>query len=249
MDIRKVKGKRLEDFVEHVYSILLNNENLRDVKIEKNHVEIGCSSVKHEFDILYEIKIAGVIHRLGIECKNHNRAITKGMVQEFKGKLDDTNNIQGIFISSLGYQEGAQVLGNHYGIRLMKVTDLPKINELLASTIKVGMLPDKSTNGDPFWVIMENFDAGNTTGAYFEFGGNQIILFLSKKSAERIVSRHQLASYGVYGVVRQHLKAICYMSKVFGYRLLICSKLLREPEEELMAWNYSWDDIRDEFID
>lgn len=249
MDIRKANGKRLEDFVEHVYNILLNNENLRDVKIEKNHVEIGRSGAKHEFDILYEIRIAGVIHRVGIECKNHNRAITKGMVQEFKGKLDDTNNIQGIFISSLGYQEGAQVLGDHYGIRLMKVTDLPRINELLATTIKVGMLPDKSTKGDPFWVIMENFDAENTTGTYFAFEDNQIILFLSKKSAERIISRYQLTNYGVYGVVRQHLKAICYMSKVFGYRLLICSKLLRDPEEELIAWNYSCDDILEEFID
>ncbi|MFZ5944206.1 MAG: restriction endonuclease [Bacillota bacterium] len=249
MDIRKANGNRLEDFVEHVYNILLNNENLRDVKIQKNFVEIGRSGAKHEFDILYEIKIAGVVHRVGIECKNHNRAITKGMVQEFKGKLDDTNNIQGVFISALGYQQGAQVLGEHYGIKLMQVTDLPRINELLASTIKTGMLPDKSIKGDPFWVIMENSDTENTTGSYFAFEGNQIILFLSRKSAERIVNRYHLTDHGVFGVARQHLKAICYMSKVFGYRLLICSKLLREPEEELMAWDYSCDDILDEFID
>ena len=90
-----------------LYNVLLNNENLRDINIKKNHVEIGRSRAKHEFDILYEIKIAGVKHRAGIECKNHNRAITKGMVQEFKAKLDDTNNIIGIIISLLGYRKGA----------------------------------------------------------------------------------------------------------------------------------------------
>lgn len=199
MDIRKENGNRLEDFVENVYNILLNNENLKDVKIKKKSIEIGRSGAKHEFDILYEIIIAGVKHRVGIECKNHNRAITKGMVQEFKGKLDDTNNIQGIFISALGYQEGAQVLGEHYGIKLMQVADLPRINELLASTIKTGMLPDKSIKGDQFWVIMEESDSENTTGSYFAFKGDQIILFLSKKSAERVVKRYNLNEYGVLG--------------------------------------------------
>lgn len=249
MDIRKEVGNRLEDFVQNVYNTLLNNENLRDVKIHKNYIETGRSGAKHEFDILYEVKIAGVIHRVGIECKNHNRAITKGMIQEFKGKLDDTNNIQGVFISALGYQEGAQILGDHYGIKLMKVSDLPKIYELLASTIKVGMLPDKSIKGNPFWVIMEMRGTENTTGSYFTFERNQIILFISRKSAERIINRYHLTHYGVFGVARQHLKSICSMSKAFGYKLLICSKLLREPEEELIAWNYSCDDIWDEFID
>jgi hypothetical protein len=241
-------GKALEDFVEHVYQTLLENENLNDIKIEKNHIEIGRSGARHEFDILYEIKIAGILHRVGIECKNHNRAVTKGMIQEYKGKLDDTNNIQGVFISALGYQEGARILGEHYGIKLLQVKDLPKFNELLASTIKVGMLPDTNIKGDPFWVIMQKSDDNNTTGTYFAFQDNQIILYLSKKSAERIVSRKGLTDCGVFGVARQHLKAICYMSKIFNYKLYICSKLLRNPEEELIVWDYSCDDILDEFI-
>lgn len=35
--------QELEDFIEHVYSISLKNENLKNWKIEKNHVEIGES--------------------------------------------------------------------------------------------------------------------------------------------------------------------------------------------------------------
>lgn len=244
----EMKGKELEDFVEYVYHTLLANENLRDMRISKNYIEVGRSGAKHEFDILYEIRLAGTLHRVGIECKNHNRAITKGMIQEFKAKLDDVNNIQGIIISTMGYQEGARIMGEHYGIQLLQTKDLPKINELLAETIKVGMLPDINIKGDPFWVIMEKSDEINTTGTYFEFENNKILLFISKKSAERIISRHQLKKYSVFGVSRQHLKAICAMSTVLGVKLLICTKLLRKLKEDLVAWEYSSDDILDEFI-
>ena len=244
-----MNGSYLEDFVEHVYHTLLINENLRDMRIIKNHIEVGRSKAKHEFDILYEITIAGVLHRVGFECKNHNRPISKGMVQEFKAKLDDVNNIQGIMISAKGYQEGAQTLGEFYGIKLMQLKDLPRINQLLAQTIKIGMLPDKNIKGDPFWVVMEKLDDNNTTGTYFGFEGDQIVLFISKKAAERIITRYCLDKYDVFGVTRQQLKAICYMSKVFGYNLFICSKLLRSSNEELLVWTYSCDDILDEFVE
>ena len=38
------------------------------------------------------------------------------------------------------------------------------------------------------------------------------------------------------------------MSTVLGVKLLICTKLLRKSEEDLVAWEYSSDDILDEFI-
>jgi len=44
-------GQELEDFIEHVWSILLKNENLKNYKIENNHVEIGKSRTKYEFDV------------------------------------------------------------------------------------------------------------------------------------------------------------------------------------------------------
>lgn len=241
-------GAELEQFVEHVYHTLLVNENLSNIAIGKNYIEIGRSGARHEFDVLYEIQIAGILHRVGIECKNHGRTITKGMVQEFKGKLEDVNNIQGIMISAKGFQEGAKTYGEFYGIKLVKASELPQINELIAQTIKVGMLPDKNIKGDPFWVIMEQLDDKNTTGTYFGFEENQIILFLSRKSAERIITRYGLENYGVFGVARQQLKAICYMTKCYGLKLFICSKLLRSANEELLVWEYNYEDILDEFI-
>lgn len=244
----KEKGSQLEEFVHYVYHTLLRNENLREVKIQKNCIKIGRSGAKHEFDIFYEVKIAGILHSVAIECKNHNRAITQGMILEFTGKLNQFNNIQGIFISALGYQEGAQKLAAENGIILMKEADLPRINELLADSIRVGMLPNKNIKGDPFWVIMEELNDNNTTGTYYDFGEETIMLFLSKKSAERMMSRKKITNFGVFGVSRQQLRAICCMAKVMKYKLCICSTLLRKEDEHAIGWEYSGDALLDEYI-
>lgn len=127
---RKNAGKELEDFVHQVYLIMLSNEHLKNVKIEKNHIEIGRSGAKYEFDVFYEIKIAGLTHKVGIECKNHNRKITKEVIQGFKSKLDDCVNVTGLMISTIGYQEGAKALGRYYGIELITIDDLPNIYQL-----------------------------------------------------------------------------------------------------------------------
>lgn len=131
MSVWQDAGQELEDFVETVYSGLLKNEHLRNTKIEKNHIEIGTSGAKHEFDVFYEIKIAGVVHKVGIECKNHNRKITKGMVQEYWAKLFDCKNTIGFMVSSKGYQEGAKTFAKSYGIELISTDQLPNIYGLL----------------------------------------------------------------------------------------------------------------------
>ena len=84
------EGQDLGDFVQHVYSVMLSYEHLTYTKIEKNHIEIGRSGAKHKFDVFYEVKIAGISHKVAIYCSN-DKKVTKVMVQEFKIKLEDCN--------------------------------------------------------------------------------------------------------------------------------------------------------------
>ncbi|MDR7666656.1 hypothetical protein RG963_12885 [Methanosarcina sp. Z-7115] len=65
-------GQELEDFVESVYSASLKNEHLKNSKIEKNNIEIARLGAKNEFDVFCKVKIAGITHKVGIECKNQN---------------------------------------------------------------------------------------------------------------------------------------------------------------------------------
>lgn len=241
-------GQELEDFVQNVYSASLKNEHLKNSKIEKNHIEIGRSGAKHEFDVFYEIKIAGMYYRVGIECKNHNRKITKGMLQEFKAKLDDCNNITGFMVSSKGYQDGAKTLGKHYGIELISADELPNIYGLMLEHTEC-LVPNENVYGDPFWVIMQLTEDGKNTGSYcpLETDKPTIVLFISKKSAERSLKANGMKGYAVFGVSRPHLKAICIMSKCFNWKIGIASKLRLERNGGFLMFEHSYQEILDEY--
>jgi len=237
-------GQELEDFVENVYSVLLKNENLKSAKIEKNHIEIGRSGVKHQFDVFYEVKIAGVVHKVGITCKNHDREITEKMVEDFNGELSRLNNIVGCMIYSKGYQEEAKKCAEYNGIKLITTDELPNMYALL--TIPLGwLLPDENAYGDPFWTIMELTKDGKNTGSYYSAGGERpmIALFISKKSAELALKASRANGYAVFGVTRAHLRGICLMSKFFKYELGIISTLRLDSYGQSLAFKHSYDQI------
>lgn len=240
-------GQELEDFIEHIYSISLKNENLKNCKIEKNHVEIGKSGTKYEFDVFYEVKIAGISHKVAIECKYPDKRITLDMVRDFGGKLDDCNNIRGFMVSTNGYQEEAKQLLEYYGIELITEDELPNIPGLLLAHTEC-LVPDENVHGDPFWTIMLLTEDGKNTGSYYSSGGNIILLFISKKSAERALKTDGAKGYSVFGVCQQHLKAICLMSKLFKYELGIISVLsLDSYGNSLLLYKHSYDQILAEY--
>ena len=239
-------GQELEDFIEHVYSISLKNENLKNCKIEKNHVEIGKSRIKYEFDVFYEVKIAGTYHKVAIECKYHDKRITREMVRDFGGKLDDCNNIRGFMVSTNGYQEEVIQLLKYYGIRLITEDELPNIPELLLISTEC-LMPDENVHGDIFWTIMQLTEDGGNTGSYYSSGGNIILLFISKKSAERALKADGAEGYAVFGVSRLHLKAICLMSKFFKYELGIISVLSLDSYGKPLLYKHSYDQILAEY--
>lgn len=142
-------GQELEDFIEHVYSISLKNENLKNWKIEKNHVEIGKSGTRYEFDVFYEVKIAGISHKAAIECKYHDKRITEDMVRDFWGKLNDCNNILGFMVSTNELQEEAKQILKYYGIELITEDKLPNIPGLSLAQTEC-LIPDKMYMGIRF---------------------------------------------------------------------------------------------------
>ena len=242
------KGSELETFVEHVYSTLLANEHLRKTTIKKNHTVVGRSKVGHEIDVYYEVCIAGVCHKVAIECKHHNRKLTKGIVQEFKAKLDDCNNLIGVMVTSVGYQSGARELAEHYGIRILTTDDLPKINELLATAVK-WLLPDEESRGDPFWTVMKTKN-GENTGTYVALEANMIPLFFSKKSAQAFLNKRGNIDAKVYGVTREHLKGICAMSEVKGFAIGVCPQIcINNNNEKLVVLRYTYKQIYEEFFE
>jgi hypothetical protein len=258
-------GKELENYVENVYSILLQNEHLKNFKIEKNHKETAKSGAQHEFDVFCEVEIAGVTHKVAIECKNYkDRNVEKEKLDAFSKKLDGCNIKTGYMITSNGYQEGAKLEAKFYGIELITTEDLPNIYPLTLTHAK-WLLPDENTYGDPFWTIMEVDENGKNKGTYYSPNektalyiskynphretvlNGVIALFLSKKSGERVLKNTGENGYAVFGVSRQHLIALCDTAKDLNRPFTIALKLGFEKDGRILMFEHSYDQVLDNF--
>lgn len=110
-----------ELFTRHVYQKLVNNDVLKPTLVQHNVKLKGKSACEHQIDVYWEYEIAGCLHRVAIECKNYNSPVEIGNVRDFKGVLDDLNNVNGIMVSAQGYQSGAKKYAEQYGILLKEL--------------------------------------------------------------------------------------------------------------------------------
>ena len=110
-----------ELFTRHVYQKLVNNDVLKPTLVKHNVKLKGKSGCEHQIDVYWEYEIAGSLHRVAIECKNYNSPVEIGNVRDFKGVLDDLNNVNGIMVSAQGYQSGAKKYAEQYGILLKEL--------------------------------------------------------------------------------------------------------------------------------
>lgn len=252
--------QELEDYIESIFRISLKNEFLKNFKVEKNHVEVGREGIEYRFDVFYEFIIAGIPHKAVIECKYYDQRITEEMVRHFKSKLDECNNITGFILATKSYNIDAKKYADRYGIKLITDDELPDIPGMLLAFTEF-LVPDKNIHGDPFWTIMTVNKDGNSSGVFYSLGGNvfnmleivvfkryrSILLFISKKSAERALEADGAKGYSVFGVSRELLRGICYMSKCFDCEILIASKLRLEDNGELLVFGHSYEEILAEY--
>lgn len=110
-----------ELFTRHIYQKLVNNDVIKPTLVQHNVKLKGKSGCEHQIDVYWEYEIAGNKHRVAIECKNYNSLVPIGKVRDFKGVLDDLNNVNGIMVSSKGFQAGAKKYAKEHGISLKEL--------------------------------------------------------------------------------------------------------------------------------
>jgi hypothetical protein len=111
------KNIEYEKFTQDIYQSLINEEGLT-INVQHN-VRLQGKATKHQIDVFWEYKIAGVNNKVAIECKNYNREISIGKVRDFHGVLFDIGNINGIMVTKKGYQKGAKDFAELHGIKLI----------------------------------------------------------------------------------------------------------------------------------
>ena len=97
---------------------------LKDTGVTINvlhNVEIQGKAFKNQIDVYWEYQIAGIIHKVAIECKNYNSNVSVAKVRDFYGVLSDIGNINGVIVSKVGFQKGAKEFAKYYGINLREL--------------------------------------------------------------------------------------------------------------------------------
>lgn len=107
-----------------------------NIKNVQHNVKLeGRSGCKHQIDVYWEYENNGVVHRVAIECKNYNNAVSKGKVCAFQGVLSDLDNIEGIMVTRKCYQSGARKYAKQYGILLKELRE-PGCGETIIGEIE-----------------------------------------------------------------------------------------------------------------
>nr|VFK57503.1 MAG: Restriction endonuclease [Candidatus Kentron sp. TUN]VFK65931.1 MAG: Restriction endonuclease [Candidatus Kentron sp. TUN] len=104
----------------------LRVEHFENLRVEHNVSLVGRSGARHQIDVFWEFKVAGMTYRTCVECKNYSSAVKKSHVAAFSAILADIGNVNGIIATTGSFQKGAKLLAEHNYIRLVLVNNLLK---------------------------------------------------------------------------------------------------------------------------
>ena len=126
-----------EVFAQGIYQIILDNDLIKNIKVEHNVKLKGSGGVSHQIDVYWEYEIGGVKQRVAIECKNYNSNVSLEKIRAFQATLTDIGGITGIFICKEGFQSGAIQFAKQCGIHL-RVLKRPSKEDLeLIKNLKI----------------------------------------------------------------------------------------------------------------
>jgi len=116
-----MSGSEYERLTRDVYDALLRSEGIDTVVVRHDTDIVGRSGCAHQIDVYWEFRLGGVLFRTAIECKRYASPVEIGRVRDFYAALSDIGNIQGIVVTTVGYQSGAKKFAEFYGINLLEL--------------------------------------------------------------------------------------------------------------------------------
>lgn len=109
------ESRAYELLTQAVYRAILSREG-ETIEVKHNVDLPGRSGVKHQCDVYWKFRQAGVEHVVVVECKHYARPISLGNVRDFASVLDDLGVARGIMVTRSGFQSGAADFAEHRGI-------------------------------------------------------------------------------------------------------------------------------------
>lgn len=114
----KNTGKAHEQIVRAIFQAILDQEQVRNAVVKHDVKLEGKSGVHHQVDVYWEFSVGDLVYRTIVSCKDWpSSPVKKDHVLALRGVLDDIpGQPRGVIVSTSGFQEGAEVFANAYGI-------------------------------------------------------------------------------------------------------------------------------------
>jgi hypothetical protein len=125
-----------ELFVKELHQRIIEKQGYRDIQVQHNIKIEGKSGAKHQIDVYWRNHIAGVIQHYCVECKFWKSDVKKSDIASFISVLHDIGSARGIFVTTKGFQRGAQLLAEQNDIILVTAN---KIEKNYPAQLKIGM--------------------------------------------------------------------------------------------------------------
>jgi hypothetical protein len=212
-------GPALEDHVRNVYQTLLDLE-MENAVVGRGVSLRGSRGSVYQIDVYYEFEIAGVRHRVAIECKNSARPVERDDVLAFAMKVQDCQGVIGLIVSANGYQSGATESAEQNSLKVLSLEELPSIGQLLALRLDDVVMPGPEAKGEPFWTLYDP----ETKEPYSFAQGDELFgaLFMSRAHAEEYSKVcHLTPRWVVRGLGMRHLRTYILTADAMRGRYLI----------------------------
>jgi hypothetical protein len=250
-------GELFESYVQYIYQTLLGAEG-KNITVARRADVFDNRGNCYNIDVFYELDIAGVHHRVAVECKDTRKPVGRDEAMTFAAKIQELPSTIGIFISRGGFQSGAKKFLQDHGIVHYTGDDLPHFGGVLASMISPMVLPGESAVGQPFWSLMDCRD-GRITGTWRtipdprdpnqwrkDLEGNMAVgifpLFYSRPHAEwfRELAHGGSPDVCVRGIEQSTLRFLMLSAHSEGWDFAICQPFLDEHLGQPQATYQTW---------
>lgn len=111
-----------ERFVRDVMEALLRAQGLATVKVQHD-VQVPGTFRSHQVDVYWEYRLAGVLHRVVINCKRYRSTVEVTDVHTLMGVLADMPGVRGVVVTTVGFQKGAMEVAQGHGIGLKVIRE------------------------------------------------------------------------------------------------------------------------------
>jgi hypothetical protein len=157
-------GDVFESYIQFIFQALLDSQG-KNISVSRGATVYDNFGNAYQIDVFYEFDVAGVHHRVAIECKDARKPVDRDDAIAFAGKIQDLPSTIGVFISKSGFRPAARKYLEDHGISHYSGDTLPRFGSVLAAVVSQIALPSESAIGQPFWTVMQ-LAAGQTTGVW-----------------------------------------------------------------------------------